>query len=241
MPKETPPASQFNPTRWSLVMKARGEGREANRALEDLCRAYWFPLYAWCRRGGISPSDAEDLVQGFFVKVLEKGLFASADATRGKLRTFLLTALQRHVRDEFGKAQTQRRGGGQVISFDAVAAEEWYAFDERSGESPDRCFDRQWAQTVLDHALDKLEKETRESGRGELFDAVRPFLTSSTGTADYETAGAAIGMKAGSFKVAVHRMRGKFREALRAEVAETQPPDASIDEEIAYLVEVLRG
>lgn len=234
-----PSPQQFRPTRWSLVIQARGEGEAARRALSDLCQTYWFPLYAWCRRSGLAAADAEDMVQGFFLRVLEKRLFDSADATRGKLRTFLLTALQRYVKDERNKAQALRRGGGKVVSFDAVEAEEWYKADREDGENPDHYFDRQWAITVLDHAMERLERQSASRGKPGAFAAMRPFLTNEGSVAEYETAGRGLGMSAGAFKVAVHRLRLKFRDALRAEVAETQPEESSVDEEISYLMRVL--
>ena len=236
-----PSPHQFRATRWTLVLQARGQGVEARRALEDFCGAYWFPLYAWCRRSGLAAADAEDMVQGFFVQVLEKDLFASADAARGKLRTFLLTALQRHVRDEQGKAKALRRGGGKVLSFDGSEAEAWYAGEQVEGESAGHLFDRQWALAVLDQAVRRLEADAAARGKTEAFEAMRPFLTAEGNAADYEEAGRPLGLNAGAFKVAVHRLRAKFREALRAEVADTQPPDAGIDEEIAYLMKVLGG
>lgn len=232
---------KFRATRWSLVLQSRGEGPEAKRALEDLCRAYWFPLYAWCRRYGLSPTDAEDMVQGFFVQVLEKRLFDFADAERGKLRTFLLTVLQRHVNDERGKARAQRRGGGKVISFDSIEAEEWYSSESIAGESADQLYDRQWALTVLDNAVRRLEEEAIAKNKGEAFMAMRPFLTGESDAAEYDQAAGRVAMKPATFRVAVHRLRTKFREALRTEVAETQPDGANIDEEIGYLMEVLRG
>ncbi len=233
--------NRFQATRWSLVMQARGQGVTARRALEDLCGAYWFPLYAWCRRFGLGAADAEDMVQGFFVEVLEKDLFAAADASRGKLRTFLLTGLQRHVRDEQGKAKAERRGGGRVVSFDGSEAEVWYAGEQAEGESAEHLFDRQWALTVLDQAVRRLETDAAARGKDAAFAAMRPFLSGEGSMADYEEAGRPLGMNAGAFKVGVHRLRARFREALREEVAGTQAPDAGIDEEIAYMMKVLGG
>ncbi|MCW1921057.1 sigma-70 family RNA polymerase sigma factor [Luteolibacter arcticus] len=230
---------QFRLTRWSLVLRARGDGDEAHRAMGELCEAYWFPLYAWCRRSGLAAAEAEDLVQGFFLRVIEKDLFAAADASRGKLRTFLLTALQRHVRDEQGKARAERRGGGRVVSFDAVEAEAWYAGESIDGESADQMFDRQWALTVLDQAIGRLEQEAAGRGKGEAFGALRPFLTREGSAAEYERCATPLGMNGGSFKVAVHRLRAKFRDALRAEVAETQPDGEGVDAEIRHLMNVL--
>lgn len=230
----------FRPTRWSLVARSRGEGEEARRALDDLCQAYWFPLYAWARRFGTSPADAEDLVQGFFVQVLEKKLFASADAARGKLRTFLLTSFRNHVGDEHRRSQTERRGGGRVVSFDAAEAEAWYEVEQVEGESADHMFDRQWALTVLDQALAAVERQAEGRGRGREFAVIRPMLTGD-GATSYAEAATALGMTENAFRVALHRARGQFREALRAEILETQPDAASVEEEMGYLLQVLRG
>ena len=223
------------------MLDARGDGQEAQRALEDLCQAYWFPLFAWCRRYGLTVADAEDAVQGFFVKVMEKRLFDAADASRGKLRTFLLTALQRHVRDERAKALAERRGGGNVVSFDATEAESWYSDASIEGESAERMFDRQWALTVLDNAILQLERQAVARGKVSEFKVMRPFLTEEGQAEDYRKAGELTHQSAGAFKVAVHRLRAKFRIALREQVAETQPEDANVDEEITYLMQVLTG
>jgi DNA-directed RNA polymerase specialized sigma24 family protein len=233
--------ARFRATRWSLVLQTREGGEKGERALEELCAAYWFPLYAWCRRFGLNAADAEDMVQGFFLKAVEKGLFSSADAERGKLRTFLLTALRRHVKDEQGKSTAARRGGGRVISFDSVAAEEWYAVECVDGESPDHMYDRQWALTLLDQAVGRLESDALRRGKSVVFGAIRPFLSGEGGATDCESAARATGMSAGAFKVAVHRYRGRFREALRNEVASTQADDVDAEAELGYLMEVLRA
>jgi DNA-directed RNA polymerase specialized sigma24 family protein len=238
---EAPSPSPFRETRWSLVLRARGEGEDARSALEDLCLAYWFPLYAWCRRYGLPAADAEDMVQGFFLQVIEKRLFERADATRGKLRSFLLTGLQRHVKDEQGKARAVRRGGGNVLSFDATEAEAWYEQEYHEGESADHMYDRQWALTLLERAIRRLEVDAVQRGKEEAFVAMRPFLQADGDVAAYEAAALPLGMNGGSFKVAVHRLRGKFRDALRGEVADTQQDGAVVDGEIEYLMAVLRG
>lgn len=236
---ETSPAA-FKPTRWSLVIQSRGQGDQAKRALEELCAAYWFPLYAWSRRCGASPDDAEDHVQGFFVQVLQKQLFAAANPELGKLRTFMLTAFRRHVGDEQRKEGRQKRGGGRIISFDATEAEAWYEAGQIHGESADRLFDRQWALTVLDQAMAELERQAAARGKSAEFAVLRPFLTGEASADDYERAGREAGMTANTFKVAVHRLRSRFREALRREVAETQPDDADVDDEMRYLMRVLQ-
>jgi RNA polymerase sigma-70 factor (ECF subfamily) len=240
MTEPTTPHAAFRPTRWSLVARSLGEGEEARRALDDLCQAYWFPLYAWARRFGSSPTDAEDLVQGFFVQVLTRKLFATADAARGKLRTFLLTSFRHHVLDVQRKTLAERRGGGNVISFDGAEAEAWYEVEQIEGESADHMFDRQWALTVLDHALAAVERQAEARGRAREFAVIRPLLTGDAATV-YEEAAAALGLSVNAFRVALHRARAQFREALRAEILETQPDATSVDEEMTYLLQVLRG
>ena len=239
MPESPSPA--FHPTRWSLVLQTRGHGEPARRALEDLCQAYWFPLYAWSRRFGASPSDAEDYVQGFFVQVLQKDLFAKVDPGQGRLRTFMLTAFRRHVHDEQRKEARIKRGGGNILSFDALEAEAWYEAEQVAGESPDHMFDREWALTVLDQAMLALEKHAAAAGKEAAFAVMRPLLQRDGDAAQYEEAARSLNMTANAFKVAVHRLRHRFREALRAEVAATQAEGESVDEEMGYLMQVLSG
>lgn len=233
-------SDRFKPTRWSLVLQSQGQGEPARRALEELCAAYWFPLYAWSRRYGAPPEDAEDYVQGFFVQVLSKQLFAAADPNLGRLRTFMLTAFRRHVHDEQRRLSRQKRGGGNLISFDAVEAEAWYEVEQIEGESADHMFDRQWALTVLDNAMEKLEQHAASRGKAAEFIIQRPFLTGEADVENYAAAAQRLGMSSNTFKVAVHRLRSRFREALRAEVAETQPEGGSVDEEMSYLMQVLK-
>lgn len=223
------------------MLRTRGDGASARKALEDLCGAYWFPLYAWCRSRGYSSHDAEDFIQGFFLKIIQNQLFGAADPARGKLRTFLLTALQRYIRDEADKASASKRGGGQVISIDPATAEACYSASLVSGESPQQAYDRQWALTVLDHALGTMEKEAIAHGKHVQFSAMRRFLTEEGDVETYAIAAAALGITPGAFKVAVHRLRGRFRETLRTVVSDTQPDDVNPEEEIAYLAKLLSG
>lgn len=223
------------------MIQSQGEGMEAERAREDLCRAYWFPLYAWSRRAGASAEDAEDYVQGFFVQVIGKQLFAAADPMMGKMRTFLLTAFRRHVNDVQRRASRQKRGSGQVISFDAMEAEAWYEHEKVEGENAEEMFDRQWALTVLNQALGRLEAHAKAKGREAEFLRMRPYLTGELSEDGQRDDAAALGMSDGAFKVAVHRLRAKFREALREEVRDTQPDGSSVDEEMGYLLQVLRA
>ncbi len=234
--KESP---GFVPTRWSLVLRAQGNGEASQAALEELCAAYWYPLYAWARRTGLSPSDSEDAVQGFFAVLLDRRLFDRADAGRGRLRSFLLTVFRRHLRDDWVKAGAERRGGGHVVSFDAVEAEEWFRNEPADDSSPEEQFDRRWALTVLDRALARVEEMHVRRGKGSEFAALRPFLTRPGGLADYEAAGRPVGLSGGAFKVALHRLRERFREALREEVRETSADESEVDAELAHLVRIL--
>lgn len=241
MPDSDANMRKFRTTRWSMVLRARGEGPDASRALDDFCQDYWFPLYAWCRRKGLPASDAEDMVQGFFQKVIEKRLLDHADAERGKLRTYLLTILNRHINDERKKDLAERRGGGKVISFDAEEAENFYADQQIEGESDEHLYDRQWALTMLNHAVAKLELSYADRGKGDQFEAMRRFLNEEGSAEEYAKAAEPLKMTEGSFKIAVHRMRTKFRELLRAEVTIGQPEGFDADEEIEYLAQVLRN
>lgn len=233
-------AASFQPTRWSLVLRSQGQDARADRALAELCQAYWFPLYAWARRFGIAAADAEDHVQGFFVHVITKRLFAEADPSLGRLRSFLLTAFRRYVQDVHRKEHAQRRGGGtQTISFDAAEAEEWYEKECLADESADHMFDRQWALTVLDRAMERLEAHAESRGKGDEFRVLRPLISEEPSEAKVQHAAKALGMTENACRVAQHRLRGRFRDALRAEIAETQPEGASVDDEMAYLFQVL--
>jgi DNA-directed RNA polymerase specialized sigma24 family protein len=239
VPVDSSPPAAFAPTRWSLVLQARGDGEAAHAALEELCTAYWYPLYAWARRSGLNPADSEDAVQSFFAAVLSRRLFERADAERGRLRTFMLTVFRRHLHDEQAKANAERRGGGRVVSFDAAEAEQWLGEEPAVEETSEHYFDRQWALTVLDRALAAVEAAYARRAKQAEFDALRPYLTASGTQAGYDLAGRSVGLGPGAFKVALHRLRDRFREALRAEVRETQPDDRTVDEEMTYLLRIL--
>ncbi len=235
---KTGPASPFLPTRWSLIQRVQSGGSDAAGALEELCRAYWFPLYGWARRSGAAAEDAEDLVQGFFCDVLRKNLFARADLTRGKLRTLLLTAFRRYQQDQREKAAAQRRGAERLVSFDAAAGEEWYRAEPEAGATADAFYDRQWALTVLEQALRRLGREYAKRGKGADFDRLQRYLTEPD-DADYAADAAALGVAAGSVRVAVHRLRERFGEALREEVAGLLDDDSDVEGELTHLLAAL--
>ncbi|HEY1173130.1 MAG TPA: ECF-type sigma factor [Verrucomicrobiae bacterium] len=230
----------FVTTRWSVVAQARGDDPTAHQALEELCRAYWFPLYAFARRSGFASADAKDLVQGFFIQVLEKDLFSRADAEKGKLRTFLLTAFKRHIGHEARRESSQKRGGGtEAVSFDVIEAESWYAEQLITGESADKMYDRQWALTLLENVITDLGKDWAEKERGDIFDVLRPYLTSQPETDDYARAEEALNMSRPAIKSAVHRLRTQYRDKLIRKVRETQLDENDFQDEIRLLLEAV--
>jgi RNA polymerase sigma factor (sigma-70 family) len=236
MPVDRP--SPFQPTRWSLIQRVQSGGVDGANALGELCEAYWFPLYGWARRSGMPAEDAEDVVQGFFCDVLRKEIFARADLTKGRLRTFLLTAFRRYQHDQRDKAAAQRRGAERLVSFDAVAGEEWYQAEAEAAATPDAFYDRQWALTVLEQAMQRLGHEYTKRGKAADFERLRRYLT-DTDDADYDADADALGVGAGTIRVAVHRMRERFGEALRTEVAGLLNEDGDVEGELTHLLAAL--
>lgn len=233
----------FLPTRWSVVARAAGPPEPAARAaLDDLCRAYWYPLYAFLRRSGKSPEDAEDLVQGFFAQAIEKGWIGDADPARGRFRTFLLAALKHHASHEAEKARAQKRGGERPpIPFDTADGERRYAMEPATEETPERLFERRFALETLDRALARTAERARAGPpeRAERFEALLPLLWDE-GPAQREVA-ERLGISETAVKVALHRLRAQVREDLRAEVAETlSDPAHDLDDELRGLASALR-
>lgn len=241
-PTMAAPASNapFPATKWSIVLTSGRGNAKGEQALAELCQAYWLPLYTFARRSGQAPADAEDLVQGFLAKAVVDELFSRADAGRGKLRTFLLTAFRRYARDERDKAFAEKRGAGGVVSLDLIEAERWYAVEEESpGVSPEEAYDRQWAITLLERTCERLRADCAHRGKADEFEALRPFLTTNANTSDYEAIGSRLGMKPDTVKVAVHRLRARFGATLREEVRDTHADDDDVDEELRHLIRLL--
>jgi RNA polymerase sigma-70 factor (ECF subfamily) len=241
--KDPPDPRQFATTRWSLVLSAR-PGQEdqsrAREALEKLCHAYWYPLYAFVRSRGFSAVDAQDLTQAFFTRIVESGGFPSADREKGRFRSYLLGAMKHFLANEWHRGQTQKRGGRvQFIEWDALDPEPRFAGTSESLDDPDHLFDREWALETVAGALNTLRKEMEEADRGEQFDALKGSLTGEGDLPRAEIA-ARLGMSEGAVKVAVHRLRRRYRALLRAAIAETVGSEAELDDELRYLVEVLR-
>ena len=213
----------FQTTRWSVVSRAAGgNDEEAMRALSALCGAYWYPIYAYYRRAGKDSHDAEDLTQGFFARLLEKETFAAADPRKGKLRTFLLTCAGNFMKDEHGRGEARKRGGGVLESFDARRAEGRYAKEPVDELSPDRLFQRRWALTVVENSLRELRIEFTALGKAATFEALRPFLGfGSEPEKRYEDISAALGVPVGTLKNQVFRLRERWQKLLFDQVAET--------------------
>lgn len=230
----------FQPTRWTLIQQVR-EGRDdADEALETLCTDYWKPLHGWAVRTGWTPADAEDLVQGFFADVLRKRLFERADAAKGRLRTFLLTAFRRYARDVRAKAAASFREADRAISFEVLGGEETDLSGADSSPASDAFYDRQWALLILERALDQIRDDYTKRGKAADFTQLQRYLT-EPGEVDYEHDASILGLSANAVKVAVHRLRERFRTALREEVASAQGPEADVDEELTYLVRALES
>ena len=237
-----PGPREFVTTLWSLVAAARTDGRggsEARRAMEALCTAYWYPLYAFVRSRGYASADAQDLTQAFFARIIEAGGFGGADRERGRFRSYLLGAMKHFLANEWRRGRARKRGGGAVLlELDALEPEARYALEAASADEPETVFDRAWARQCVDHAMTRLRAEYRDAGKAEVFDALRLSLTGEE-LSRRDIAGR-LGMTEGAVKVAIHRLRRRYRDLLRAEVRETVVEPADIEDEMRYLVAILR-
>jgi RNA polymerase sigma-70 factor (ECF subfamily) len=243
--KDTPVPGprQFATTHWSLVAAAgldqAGQTR-AREALEELCRTYWYPLYAFVRSRGYSAVDAQDLTQAFFTQIIETGGFASADSRRGRFRSYLLGAMKHFLANEWHRAQTKKRGGKvKFIEWDALDPEARYSQASNHSDNPDLLFDREWALQTITGALQALREEMAKAGKTELFDALKSSLTGEN-EPSREQITTQLNMSEGAVKVAVHRLRQRYRKLLRAAIEETVSNEEDLNDEMRYLVAVLR-
>lgn len=234
---------RFAATHWSVVLAARGgDSTRARAALEALCKTYWYPLYAFARRLGQSPHDAEDSVQGFFVICLEKNYLAAAEQAKGRFRSFLLLALKRFLAKERDKSRARKRGGGQrPIALDGLSAEQRYALEPAEPLSADKLFERRWALTLLEQVLSRLREELAGAGRLEAFEQLKEFLLAGGRGTPYKELAARLGTSEGAVKVGVHRLRQRYRELLEEEIANTVASPKEVEEERRYLLAVLSG
>jgi RNA polymerase sigma-70 factor (ECF subfamily) len=223
-----------------VVSAGRNDTPHARNALEKLCRAYWFPIYAFVRRQGHGPHDAQDLTQEFFARVLEKNYFADADRAKGRFRSFLLASLKHFLANEWDKAKAQKRGGGQVmIPIDIKSAENSGGFEP--ADNAEKIFERRWALTLLEQVLRRLRAEYVRDGKENLFEQLKPTLTEVSRSVRYAEIAARLGTSEGAVKVAVHRLRQRYREVLRAEIADTVASPGEVEDEIRNLFAALAG
>ena len=232
----------FHTTHWSVVLTARQteDSHGAADALELLCRVYWYPVYAYLRRGGWSEPDAQDLAQGFFAELLERRMLDRVAPEKGRFRSFLLASLRYYVSDHRAHARRQKRGGGCVVlSLDAVTGEERYRLEPHDERTPDQLFERRWAMELLDRTLAQLGLEYSGSGQAEMFAALQPFLAAKEGGESYAALAARLGKSEDAVKKSVQRMRRRYQELFRQEIARTVSAPEQIEDELRHLCEVM--
>jgi len=231
------PRDYFATTRWTVVLTAGGsDTTRARNALGELCQAYWHPLYYYARRRGYSVEDAEDLTQGFFARFLQRNYLEGLSSEKGRFRAFLLAALKHFLANEHDRVGRQKRGGGVApLSLDWQDADARYQIDPADHLSPDKLYDRAWATTLLEQVIARLRQECASEGKGQLFEQLKPFLTMGKSDIPYAQAAASLGLNEGAARVAVHRLRKRYRELLRQEIAQTLSEPGDMEEELRAL------
>jgi RNA polymerase sigma factor (sigma-70 family) len=241
--KQEPPSGsrQIATTRWSLVLAAgQRSSPQSSAALATLCENYWYPLYAYVRRRGHQADEAQDFTQAFFARLLEKNDLAAADPGRGRFRSFLLTSLKHFLANEWDRARAEKRGGGRTaLSIDFGTAEERYRAEPSHDLTPEKIFERRWALMLLENVLARLHDESAQAGKADSFDRLKGFLTGEQSAVTYGQLAAELNLSEGALKVAVHRLRRRYRELLRAEIEETVADPDEIDQEIRDLFSAL--
>jgi RNA polymerase sigma factor (sigma-70 family) len=241
--KPTEKAKWFTTTHWSVVLAAgQGGSPQAQAALEKLCSTYWYPLYAYVRRQGHGPHDAQDLVQGFFERLLQTHHLQTANREKGKFRSFLLTMLNHYLSDQRDRTEAAKRGGGKTFfSLNADVGEGLLFQEPASSLPPEREFEKRWASALLQAALLRVRGEYEQTGKHAIFEGLKPFLEGEARPGEYAQFGQRLGMSASAVAVAVHRLRQRYREAVRTEIANTVTSFDEIEEEMRHLFAVLGG
>jgi RNA polymerase sigma factor (sigma-70 family) len=234
-----PGPSQFPTTRWSLVVAAGDPHRkDAQSALVSLCEHYWYPLYAYLRRRGYRDDEAQDLTQEFFIRVLEGRYLDRADPEKGRFRSFILTSLKFFVADEEDRQRARKRGGGMVVPLEFSSGEERYQREPAHDETPERLFERRWALSLIDRVVEKLREEFVLHGRPEQFERLKVFLLGQA-DAPYAALAQEMNTSEGALKVAIHRLRKRYRELFRQEIADTVADPVEVESELRFLAAVL--
>lgn len=233
--------TRFATTSWTQVLAARdAPSTEARQALESLCRVYWYPLYALVRRQGHDAEESRDLTQAYFAALLEKGYLGDYDPERGRFRTFLMASVKHFLSKERDKALAWKRGGrADVVSLDAQEVEGRYRIEPVDRLTPEQIFERRWALTVLERALARLRREQEDTDRGKEFVRLEGFLTGQQATASYRDLAAELGTSEGAVKTSIHRLRQRFGQLLRSEIAETVSSPTEVDDEVKHLLGVI--
>jgi RNA polymerase sigma-70 factor (ECF subfamily) len=240
MRKEDPSpgsAGRFATTHWSIVLAAgQGTSSEAQAALGTLCETYWYPLYAFVRRLGRQAAEAQDLTQEFFVRLLEKGYVRAANRERGRFRSFLLIAFKRFLSRERDRERAKKRGGGRkMLTLDFESGERRYRLEPAHQVTAEKIYEQRWALTLLDRVFARLRDEYDHAGKRQAFDRLKDFLTGETASMTCREAAAELGMSEGAIKVAIHRLRRRYRDLVREEVAQTVAGPEDVDEELRQL------
>jgi len=236
------PEARFTTTHWSVVCAAsQNHGTSARDALARLCQTYWYPLYAYVRGRGYSPDDAQDLTQGFFSHLLAGTPLQGIKREGGKFRSFLLVAMQHFLVDEWRKARVEKRGGGRILPLEASDAETRFGREPIDTLNPERLFEQNWALALLEKVYARLEAEHQAGGKAKLFDALRFCLTGERSAVPYGQLAAQLGMPENTVKTLVRRLRGRYRELLREEVANGLTDPGQVDEELRCLFRALAG
>ncbi|MHB8955260.1 MAG: RNA polymerase sigma factor [Pirellulaceae bacterium] len=233
---------RFATTHWSVVVAAGlSSDPAARQALATLCEDYWYPLYAYIRRRGCQPAEAQDLAQGYFLQLLQRNVVQAADQTRGRFRSFLLSSLDHYMANQWRHDQAQKRGGGQIRSLDVEEGERRYRLEPVDEMTPEKIYERQWAMTLLNKAVETLRDEYLHAGKLHVFEALKTYLGGEESTVPYRELAAQLGSSEGAVKVAVHRLRQRCRDCLRRTIAQTVASDEEVDEELRHLFEVVQG